>query len=74
MKNFIDVSRSSPKSRDRACLCKDLQTYSKKCCDGTLFAQGIGNITMTPPTTGYLLNQDSTFILQQDSSKIIITI
>lgn len=74
MKNFIDVSRSSPKSRDRACLCKDSLTYSKKCCDGTLFAQGIGSITMAPPTTGYLVNQDNTFLLQQDSSKIIITI
>ncbi len=72
MKNFVDVSRSSPKSRDRACLCKDLLTYSKKCCDGTLFAQGIGSITMPPAELGYLLNQDGTFLLQQDSSKIII--
>jgi hypothetical protein len=41
-------ARSSPKNSNRACLCKDLETYSKKCCDGTLWAQGIGNITYTP--------------------------
>jgi hypothetical protein len=29
-------------------LCKDKNTYSKKCCDGTLWAQGIGNITRSP--------------------------
>lgn len=46
IKPFIDVSRSSPKSKGRACLCKDSETYSKKCCDGTLFAQGIGQITL----------------------------
>lgn len=69
-------SRSSPQGGGtRACLCKDKNTYSKKCCDGTLWAQGIGNITRTPiiTETGFLLQQDGSFILQQDSSKIIIT-
>ena len=42
-------SRSSPQGGGtRACLCKDKNTYSKKCCDGTLWAQGIGNISRTP--------------------------
>lgn len=27
----------------KACLCED-NTYSTKCCDGTIRAQGIGNI------------------------------
>lgn len=31
----------SPKGGRRGCLCKDGK-YSKKCCDGTLHAQGIG--------------------------------
>lgn len=34
----------SPKNDKRACMCKD-GTYSRKCCDGSFQAQGIGNIT-----------------------------
>tara|TARA_R110000764_G_scaffold126020_1_gene213585 strand:- start:6970 stop:7107 length:138 start_codon:yes stop_codon:yes gene_type:complete len=37
------VSRTSPRSSRRGCLCKD-NTYSRKCCDGSLQAQGIGKI------------------------------
>jgi len=43
-KPFIP-SRTSPKNDKRGCLCKDGKTYSTKCCDGSLHAQGIGNIT-----------------------------
>jgi hypothetical protein len=39
------LSRSSPKGGKRGCLCKDGNSYSIKCCDGTLQAQGIGNIS-----------------------------
>lgn len=35
----------SPKGSRRGCLCKDSETYSIKCCDGSFEAQGIGNIT-----------------------------
>jgi hypothetical protein len=35
----------------RACYCKHTNTYSLKCCDGTLWAQGIGNITRAPVST-----------------------
>lgn len=38
-------SRTSPKNSKRGCLCPDGKTYSTKCCDGSLQAQGIGNIT-----------------------------
>jgi hypothetical protein len=38
-------SRTSPKGGKRGCLCADGKTYSSKCCDGSLQAQGIGNIT-----------------------------
>jgi hypothetical protein len=34
----------SPKNDKRGCLCDD-GTYSRKCCDGSFQAQGIGNIT-----------------------------
>lgn len=36
----------SPQNNRRGCLCKD-NTYSRKCCDGSFKAQGIGNITGT---------------------------
>lgn len=35
---------SSPSSSRRGCMCKN-GTYSRKCCDGTLRAQGVGRIT-----------------------------
>ena len=41
-------SRSSPKGDKRGCLCKN-NTYSKKCCDGSLQAQGVG-VTVKVPT------------------------
>ena len=41
-KKFFTPSRTSPKGGRRACLCKD-NTYSIKCCDGSLRAQGIGS-------------------------------
>ena len=37
-------SLTSPKNSRRACLCKGKNTYSRKCCDGSLWAQGIGSI------------------------------
>ncbi len=54
-KKFFATSRTSPKGGRRACLCKD-NTYSIKCCDGSLRAQGIGRITglQTPvPSESY---------------------
>jgi len=48
-KEWKTPSRSSPQGGGtRACLCKDKNTYSKKCCDGSLWAQGIGPITRQP--------------------------
>jgi hypothetical protein len=44
MRNFFKniFSRTSPKGGRRACLCRN-NTYSIKCCNGSLHAQGIGN-------------------------------
>jgi len=39
-------SRTSPRASKRGCLCKDGK-YSKKCCDGSLQAQGIGRTSTT---------------------------
>ena len=39
---FKTPSKSSPRAGSkRGCLCED-ETYSTKCCDGSLQAQGIG--------------------------------
>ena len=43
IKKFITTSKTSPKGGRRGCLCKD-NTYSIKCCDGSLHAQGIGKV------------------------------
>jgi len=44
-KHWVTPSRSSPKpGGNRACLCKNGK-YSRKCCDGSLQAQGVGNVT-----------------------------
>tara|TARA_R110000822_G_scaffold35882_1_gene101024 strand:- start:153 stop:344 length:192 start_codon:yes stop_codon:yes gene_type:complete len=42
-------SRSSPQGGGtRGCLCKNENKYSRKCCDGSLWAQGIGPINANP--------------------------
>lgn len=42
------LSKASPKGGRRGCLCDD-GTYNKKCCDGTLHAQGIGKTASVTP-------------------------
>jgi hypothetical protein len=39
--------KSSPKNNRQACLCANSNTYSRKCCDGALIQQGIGQ-TQSP--------------------------
>ena len=56
----------SPQNDKRGCLCKNGK-YSRKCCDGTLQAQGIGNITEIRDS---LLQETSFKVLQEDNSKI----
>jgi hypothetical protein len=43
-KKEIERPRASPVGGRRGCLCKDGKRYSRKCCDGSLQAQGIGNV------------------------------
>ena len=40
---YKTASRTSPKGGRRGCFCEN-NTYSLKCCDGSLQAQGIGTI------------------------------
>jgi|TARA_B100000768_G_scaffold129512_1_gene120120 hypothetical protein len=35
-------SKFTPTGGKRGCLCSDNKTYSKKCCNGSIYAQGIG--------------------------------
>ena len=58
----------SPQNDKRACLCKDGK-YSRKCCDGSLQAQGIGNITKS---SFLLLLESGDRMLQENNSKIIL--
>jgi len=60
-------SRTSPRKGKRACLC-DNGTYSINCCDGSLWAQGIGNVTGKP--SFFLAQEDGNLILQENNYKI----
>ena len=64
MAKFKTPSYSSPKAGSkRGCLCKD-GTYSKKCCDGSLQAQGIGATTGTENVTKTTINGVTTIVRQ----------
>ena len=43
-KEYKTLSKTSPKGSAKGCLCKGSNTYSRKCCDGSLWAQGVGKI------------------------------
>jgi len=65
--NFKTPSRTSPKNGRRGCLCDD-NTYHRDCCDGSLQAQGIGNITGIEEP--HLLQENGFKILQEDNYNI----
>lgn len=73
-------SRSSKKGGRRGCLCPDGKTYSSECCDGSLQAQGIGNIvlsgtdsagTITAQDTESTSSSTSTALPTQGSSTVV---
>lgn len=72
-REFKTPSWTSPKGGSRGCLCDD-GTYSVKCCDGSLQAQGIGNITGVRAIVidYYLLQENGDYILQENNDKIIL--
>lgn len=45
------VGKSSPKNSRRGCLCLDGRRYSRKCCNGFLINQGIGQTEVSAATT-----------------------
>jgi hypothetical protein len=68
-KSFETPSRTSPRNSKRGCLCKDGKRYSRKCCDGTLRAQGIGK---TRKVHNYMLTELREFVTQEGNGKIIL--
>ena len=69
---FKTPSWTSPKGGNRGCLCPD-GTYNRKCCDGSLQAQGIGNITGVRSTeTFFILQENGYRILQENNDKILL--
>ena len=44
-----------PKDGRRGCLCKETETYSRKCCGKDYYSQGVGNVVSThaTPYQGY---------------------
>ena len=68
MRRFKTPSKTSPKGSRRGCLCED-NTYSTKCCDGSLRAQGIGS---TSRQSLYLLQENTFNLLQENNGKIIL--
>jgi hypothetical protein len=44
--------KSSPKNSRRGCLCLDGSGYSRKCCNGALMEQGIGQTIYPTPQLG----------------------
>jgi len=60
-------SYSSPKSSRRGCLCKDGRTYSSKCCNGSLRAQGVGSVTRH---LFHLYTEDGNILMQENTHKL----
>ena len=58
----------------KACLCAD-STYSRDCCDGSLLAQGIGNVTGTPPVIiNYIYITTDDFKYVTSENEIYLTV
>ena len=53
----------------RGCYCKDTNTYHIDCCDGSLWAQGIG---VDRKSQFYLRQESNDLILQENNKKIIL--
>lgn len=64
-------SYSSPKGGSRGCLCKDGKTYSSKCCNGAMRAQGVGKIHLVGQDSSGTINaQDTTNTVSSTSTDV----
>jgi|GEM_PF-1074437 len=66
--HFKTPSRTSPKGGARGCLCDD-NTYSVKCCDGSMIAQGIGVIYRIE--TFYLLSNKGSQLTTEKGNNLV---
>ncbi len=66
---YFTPSKTSPRNGRRGCLCRDRDAYSIECCNGDIIAQGIGSTTQTDR---YLLQEDNSFLLQENNRKIVL--
>jgi hypothetical protein len=57
----------SPKGGKRGCLCAD-NTYSNKCCDGSLRAQGIGKTASSVAQTVTITEVDGVRTIVRQNS------
>jgi hypothetical protein len=62
-------SKSSPRGGRRGCLCGDGRTYSRKCCDGSLLAQGIGS---TEKSGDWLEQESGYYLMTEDNNHILL--
>lgn len=70
-KYWVTPSRSSPKpGGNRACLCKN-GTYSRKCCDGSLQAQGVGPVSAAPRVSEAIITEDGEYLITQNNDRLI---
>ncbi len=59
------LGQAVPSGSRRGCMCKN-GTYSRKCCDGTLRAQGVGRIT----GEGVILLESGANLQQENGNNI----
>lgn len=72
---FKTPSTTSPKGSQKGCLCTEGKIrYSIECCDGSLHAQGLGNIygVRAIVVPYYLKQENGDYLLQENNDKIIL--
>lgn len=62
-------SYTSPIRSQKGCLCDD-NTYHPECCDGTMWAQGIGITEAAAVVEDFILQENNDYLLQENNYKI----
>ena len=56
-----------PQDKRRGCLCRDTDTYSRKCCEDDYMNQGVGNVTKS---YFFLLTENNEKFIQENGHKL----
>jgi|TARA_B110000977_G_C11078642_1_gene492092 hypothetical protein len=67
--NNIPLPTVTPTNGKRACYCRDTNTYSRKCCDGSYWAQGIGTIVRTEY---FIIAENRDELLTEDGNDFMV--